>query len=53
MKFVPENQQEEKPIIELVREGTTLRSTIKYPEQQRTLDDEYDDEYEHKRRRKL
>ena len=47
MKFVPKDQEEPKTEVELFKEGTTLKSRIRYPEPKRTAQeyDEYD-EYE-------
>ena len=51
MKFVPVKQQEEKPVIEVIKENQTVRTKIKYPEQKRTDREYY--EYEHDEREDL
>lgn len=46
MKFIPEDQKEEVPHVEVVREGSTTKARLIYPKPKRTSQeyDEYDDE---------
>lgn len=46
MRFVPESMKEEKPTIEVTREGRVTKSRIKYPEPKRTERDDWEYDFE-------
>lgn len=45
MKFVPDSMKEEKPEVEVTREGRVTRSKIIYPDPRRTDREYYEYEY--------
>ena len=46
MKFVPECMRAEEPEIEVVREGRTVKSRIKYPKPKRTEQEDLEYDFE-------